>query len=483
MLSRFRSGHLPFPRANTARVALLTLVATIGSTLLAADQVDASKSTTTQSSTPSTHPKEALKKSVSIKVKLRSGARVHGLISSFDGEGIDGEGVIEIDEPKPKRGKITTDFKRLRWTEIATSDLETLAERVLDERQADDLVLQGELMLLIGADASATKAFVRAVKLDPATKPAVELARTRATAAILRVETEERVAKSALMSERIPKSGAQPWPVLTLDEQLAAIAEMKTRAQTICSDAGIRPNMVETRYFLLFSAAEPAAMQECARSLDAMYEKVLELFGIPAGLNLFWGKAVILLEQTEDGFRAVEAAGFKSMTPRGVVGLCHQMGPMVFVNMFWSNDQDRFDSTLIHETVHGIMHRYFSAERLPAWADEGLSEYIASVSFKSSPVDKGRLPQALDYIRSGRSVAAVMRLNYDDRSWPGPDAIGYAVGYAAIKLMVRQQPDAFGRWIRAVKGGKPWEQALSEDFGHSVDAFAPTVEQWYRTKN
>ena len=171
------------------------------------------------------------------------------------------------------------------------------------------------------------------------------------------------------------------------------------------------------------------------------------------------------------------------MTPRGVVGLCHQMGPMVFVNMFWSNDQDRFDSTLIHETVHGIMHRYFSAERLPAWADEGLSEYIASVSFKSSPVDKGRLPQALDYIRSGRSVAAVMRLNYDERSWPGPDAIGYAVGYAAIKLMVRQQPDAFGRWIRAVKGGKPWEQALSEDFGHSVDAFAPTVEQWYRTKN
>jgi len=36
--------------------------------------------------------------------------------------------------------------------------------------------------------------------------------------------------------------------------------------------------------------------------------------------------------------------------------------------------------------------------------------------------------------------------------------------------------------VRAIKGGKPWEQALREDFGHPVEAFAPTVEQWYRTR-
>ena len=92
------------------------------------------------------------------------------------------------------------------------------------------------------------------------------------------------------------------------------------------------------------------------------------------------------------------------------------------------------------------------------------------------------MPQALSYIRAGRSVGDVMRLNYGDGSWPGPDAIGYAVGYASVKLMVRQQPEAFGRWIRAVKGGKPWEQAMREDFGHPVEKFAPTVEQWYRNR-
>jgi hypothetical protein len=178
----------------------------------------------------------------------------------------------------------------------------------------------------------------------------------------------------------------------------------------------------------------------------------------------------------------VEAAAFNAMVPRGVVGLCHQVGPQVFVNIFWSDDQDAFDSTLLHETVHGIVHRYYSPARLPDWANEGLSEYIAAVSFKSSPVDRNRRPQALDFIRGGGSVADIMRLNYEDGSWPGPNAIGYAVGYVVVELMIRQQPEAFGRWIRAIKGGKPWEQALREDFGFTVEAFAQTATEWYRAK-
>lgn len=430
------------------------------------------------SDTPGSEP---LKRPVSFRIEMRDGTRVRGKASAFDHEGFDGEGSSEAPSDKSRRAEKPTPFTRARWIDIAPDDLEDLLGRLLDERRAEHLLLKGELLLTIGRDTAGSQALAKAIKLDPALKPRADDARARSIESARRAEHAEYLARHQRMSDAIPKSGAKPWPPLSLDERAEAISTMKSRAEAICRDTGFRANVVETRYFMLFGAVEPAAMQECARSLDAMYEKVLELFGIPAGLNLFWGKAVVFLTPTEDTFRAVEAAGFKSMTPKGVVGLCHQMGPMVFVNMFWSKDQDAFDATLIHETVHGIMHRYFSAERLPAWADEGLSEYIASVSFRSSPIDKGRLPQALAYIRAGRSVADVMRLNYGDGSWPGPDAIGYAVGYASVKLMVRQQPEAFGRWIRAVKGGKPWEQALREDFGHPLEQFAPTVERWYRT--
>jgi len=455
----------------------------LASALLAASPAAWQETTPDEAPRPAT--KESLKRPEQIRVKLRDGSRVRAKVTAFDAEGFDGEGTVE--PPEPRRGEKKSDskptpFTRARWLDVAPDELEALAGRILDEKQADDLALKGELLLAIGEGSAAEKAFTRALKLDAAMKDRVAAARDRAAARAATAEAEARAAKHRAMCERIPDSGAKAWPLLDAAGQDAAVAEMRTRAEQICRDANMRPAVVETRYFILYGAVNEAAMRECARSLDAMYEKVLELFGIPAGLNLFWGKAVVLLTPSEDTFRLVETAGFKTMTPKGVVGLCHQVGPAVFVNMFWSNDQDRFDSTLIHETVHGIVHRYYSAERLPEWANEGLSEYIAMVSFRSSPVEKDRMPQALSYIRSGRSVAEVMRLNYADGSWPGPDAIGYAVGYAAVKLMIRQQPDAFGRWVRAIKGGKPWEQALREDFGHPVEAFAPTVEQWYRTR-
>lgn len=426
--------------------------------------------------------KKTLKKPVTFKIDLRDGTHARGKATAFDAEGFDGEGAIETPDPKTKRPKKSGDFTRARWIDVAPDDLAELTDRLLDARDANDLLLKGGLLLMVGKQSAGDQALAKAVKLDPALKDKADATRARAAVAAEEAAHAEYLARYKRMADAIPNTGAKPWGPLSIDEYKKAVATMKERAEAICRDTGFRANVVETRYFMLFGAVEPSAMNECARSLDAMYEKVLELFGIPAGLNLFWGKAVVFLTPTEDTFRAVEAAGFKSMTPRGVVGLCHQMGPMVFVNMFWSRDQDMFDSTLIHETVHGIMHRYYSAQRLPAWADEGLSEYIAAVSFPTSPVEKGRMPQALSYIRAGRSVSDVMRLNYGDGTWPGPDAIGYAVGYASVKLMVRQQPEAFGRWIRAVKGGKPWEQAMREDFGHPVEKFAPTIEQWYRNR-
>ncbi|RLS86779.1 MAG: hypothetical protein DWI10_10605 [Planctomycetota bacterium] len=418
------------------------------------------------------HASEKLAKPISIKTRLRNGARVNGKVTSFDGEGFEGD------------ASTGEGFSKTLWCDILPADLAALAAKILDEKQVDDLILKGELLMLLGEGSGSDAAFARALRTDKTAKPLIDAAKIRGENAFINAQHAERIALHTKMSAGIPTTagGVPPWPILTRVEHEAATAAMKARVEEICKASGMQPVCVETRYFLLYAATKRDAVQECARSLDAMYEAVLKLFGIPSGLNLFWGKAVILLQPDEEKFRLVEAAGFNSMTPRGVVGLCHQVGPQVFVNIFWSDDQDRFDATLLHETVHGIMHRYHSAARLPAWADEGLCEYIASVSFKSSPVDKERRPQALDYIRSGGSVADVMRLNYQDGTWPGPNAIGYAVGYAIVELMVRQQADAFGRWIRAVKGGKNWEVALREDFGYTIDAFGQTATDYYRRK-
>ena len=361
-----------------------------------------------------------LRKPVQVKFRLRDGKRMNGKVIAFDGDAF--EGAASGDDALP----------RTLWSNVHMDDLESLAGKILDEKSVDQLILKGELLLSVGRVKAAGAAFDRAERAakvlpDAAARDAklrIAGARTRGSNQLIDAEHALRITKHTEMSARIPMTngGAAPWPMLSRDEHEAAVAAMKKRAEEICQVSGMQAIPVETRYFLLYAATKREAVEECARSLDAMYEKVLELFGIPAGLNLFWGKAVILLQPSEDKFRLVEQAAFGAMVPRGVVGLCHQVGPQVYVNIFWTDDQDRFDSTLLHETVHGIVHRYHSPARLPDWANEGLSEYIAAVSFKTSPVDKERRPQALDFIRGGGNVAEVMRYNYRDGSWPGPGA-------------------------------------------------------------
>jgi hypothetical protein len=443
----------------------------------AAQDASANAASTNDEPKPTLARRE-LKKPVQVKFRTRDGKRVSGKVVAFDSDAFEGASTGEDALPRTK------------WSNVHMDDLESLASKILDEKDVDELILKGELLMSIGRVKAADAAFDRADRSAKSLKGAaaseakskIAEARTRGADKLVDAEHDFRIAKHTEMSSRIPKTdgGIAPWPVLTRDEHEAAVAAMKKRAEEICQVSGMQAIPVETRYFLLYAATKREAVEECARSLDAMYEKVLELFGIPAGLNLFWGKAVILLQPSEEKFRLVEQAAFGAMVPRGVVGLCHQVGPQVYVNIFWTDDQDRFDSTLLHETVHGIVHRYHSPARLPDWANEGLSEYIAAVSFKTSPVDKERRPQALDFIRGGGNVAEVMRYNYRDGSWPGPNAIGYAVGYVIVELMIRQQPDRFGAWLRAIKGGKHWEAALVEDFGYTVDQFGARAVDFYK---
>ena len=49
--------------------------------------------------------------------------------------------------------------------------------------------------------------------------------------------------------------------------------------------------------------------------------------------------------------------------------------------------------------------------------------------------------------------------------------------------MIRQNEKGFFDWVRAVKAGKPWDQALADQFGSDPDTAARIIEQWYRKNN
>ncbi|MBX3355346.1 MAG: hypothetical protein KF724_06580 [Phycisphaeraceae bacterium] len=417
---------------------------------------------------------KVLPRPIEIRTRTVSGTIVRGMLERWDEQGITGS------------------FGTRRWSELPAAEINRIRRMVMDERSAAEWIALGEL-LLEAADGEklSDAAFVRARRLDRDAGPAIDAARERGT-------ERRRVAAEQRLRSILPEGGefdAKPWPILSASEQSAATEEMKKDAERIMRDAGASMPLVETKYFLLYSELQPRQTAFWASQLDGMYEMCMRLLHVELGINLFWGKAVVFIFPTRERFRVVEASAFGTMVPDGVLGLCHMKGPKVFINSFLGNDELMFASVLLHETTHGIMHRYLTPMRLPTWANEGFADRIAHMAMSRAnlrnPMDALRREQGVRYLRQRGDVARIVRMRYDDGSWPGEEAIGYAVGYVMTNFMLDTVPklapargkDRFKDWVVAVKSGKPWEQALREDFGFPIETLADELVKWHRTND
>ena len=408
-----------------------------------------------------------LDRPIEIRARAVTGATFAGKLTSWTESGFDGS------------------FGERQWADLVAPDLKRVFGQVMDRKRAAHWVLLGELLAAAKDGRKLSdEAFGQARKLG-APAGDIDAARTRgAAAAIAREERERMDREKRLQEDALPDdSTAKPWPVLTDAQRTDATERMRQEAVAALDVAGIKPEFVETDTFLLYGDLPKAEMQRLGKQLDAMYERVAGMLAVPKGVNIFWGKAVILCFEKQDTFRLVEAAVFKMKAPPSLRGICHMRGPQVYISIYRGNDETEFVSTLIHETLHGVIHRYATPMRLPDWANEGFAEWVARECFPASRVDASRRPQGLAFFRQGGDAQKVMALSGTDGTWPGDNAIGYSVGYLLVDLMIADRAQKFGAWVKAVKGGKPWQQALAEDFGVDAARLAQSASQWYRTND
>lgn len=399
-----------------------------------------------------------LAKPVRIRAVLDDGSKVAGLANAWGEDAISG------------------DFGHVLWLTMASADLNRIYQVVMDKKDAKQWIALGTLLRAKGdAEKASDNAFTRALRLDKALKEEVEEAKERG-------DDLHRQRGAGKLAGTLPE-GSKAWPILSQKEQEEAVSQMKADALQYCREAALGADLRETEFFILLTDLPRGESDRIAGALDGMYRRVADIIGLPSGVNIFWGKAVVFVARDRARFQAMEAAAFSSNIPNTVAGLCHMIGPRVFVNSFRDPDELRFSSVLVHETVHGIMHRFLSPAPLPTWANEGFSEYVASICFRGSPVDTERRPQALQYIRGGGSVTRILDMTYEAGTWPGENAVGYAVGYVLTELMLKDQPAKFAAWVRAIKGGKEWRRALVEDFETTPPRLANTAETYFRTND
>ena len=437
------------------------------------------------------------------KVKLITGETLKGTVSKWDFAGVDGS------------------FGHAAWTSFKPDDANRMCKKLLDWRLASQYIqLARMLFTLQDADKLADAALADAIRRDRNCANEVVALRAEVAEYRRKVIEDRRIAAekefqakavgadTAKKKDNAPKKknnapkekddapiaqpvratsdapSAQPWSVATDAERAQALTDMKADADRWLKQVNLRYSVVDAKYWVLYADLPIGETKDLAQRMDDMYETVAKMFSLPVGLNIFHGKAVVIVSATEAHYRALEMAAYNSMPPPGAIGLCHMVGPKVVVSAYKSQDANRFMATLVHEASHGFMHRYGSPARLPSWADEGYAEYVAAESFPNSTTKDDRKPQGLQWIRSGtNNVLNVLHMNYEDGSWPGPDAIGYAIGYLTVDYLVQTNHQAFGEWVKDVKAGIPWEEALKKRFGWSVTQLAQAVKARYRARD
>lgn len=400
-----------------------------------------------------------------VRFKLADGVQVAGMMTAWDADGFDGS------------------FGRREWVDLIIDDVWKLYRRVMADQDAGQWVdLGGVLLLMDEGESRAQKAFAQALRLDRTVTDRIDAVRVVAEEARRQRAELQRAIEAERLSTRSPEAGpwpADPWPALTADEQQTALLAMKNEAQQIARQATLPIAPIETDYFLFYSDLPRLKAAKWARMLDRTYDEISKIVGRRDGRNIFWGKAAVLVFKDQDRFRLVEAETFGQLVPLKVTGMCHPVGPKVFISCYATAQDDELAATLVRELVHGYLHRFGTAKRLPAWANEGFAEHLVAELVKADSPDSAIRRAGLQFIRGGGNVQAVLDLRYADDTWPGPNDIGRAVGFLLIELMIRENPAGFGAWVRAVKQGADWPQALRDRFGVSRRRLVGTFVQYY----
>jgi hypothetical protein len=310
---------------------------------------------------------------------------------------------------------------------------------------------------------------------SPPAEPAHRLSpRQRVRAAHAQREADQRARQQAEREAwvaRLKARGVEPWPEETDADHAAALARSRKMVNEVIA---LLPGtqLYETEHFLFTSNIPPQQVAPYVRYLDRMYDWMCDLYGIPAGSNVWLGgKAPIFAFLTHDQFTAFEQRYFH-LQPEGLYGLCHQsMRGDVVIACFRGNDPNDFGQMLVHETSHGFIHRYKTKARLPSWVNEGMAELIGAEMVPRSTSVAKRERQALMHLRQDPSLAGFFSAD-PIRDWQ------YGVASSMNRFLLQSNRQAYVRFIEGLKEGLKWDQALEEAYGGTPDELVSQYGRW-----
>lgn len=275
---------------------------------------------------------------------------------------------------------------------------------------------------------------------------------------------------------------------LTLSDEQQKAAVEKQRA--FLQEAGQKiPNrgmlLHETKRFLFYSDVPAQIITSIYLPyLDAMYTRLCGIYGIDPNVNIWKGKATIVVFADKVNFVNFQhtyyvdpVAGYDN-----VAGLANlRVGGEVVITAYATNDPKFFAMLLVHETTHGFTFRYFAGQRVPSWLHEGISEWVANQVVPSSSVVRHRVEDSVQAMRKTRTMGSQFFVA------PAIEAEQYGTAASFVNFLLmynpttpaakgtsksrRQEPTptCFRQFQEKLRAGSPWEKSLQEAYGMPLD--------------
>lgn len=273
---------------------------------------------------------------------------------------------------------------------------------------------------------------------------------------------------------------AQFWGDLSPELMAASVETLKQEAQKVQDQMGIRLALYEDEHFLVYSDLPADEAKRWVGLLDDMYVRLIETFDLPAGRNVFRGKCLIYILQREADYLHLCAVGL-GFNASGTAGVCQSRGDGFAVVAFYrqANTLD-FAHVLVHESVHAFVHRYRSFPHIPSWVNEGLAEHIAHKLVQNRGFGRSNFASTQHDARRWLRYYGSMQGMFDARPI---SAWQYPVAGQLGSFMIAQSPKRYKAFIDALKDGKPWRDALREDYGITPEALAEAFGESIDVRN
>ena len=401
-----------------------------------------------------------------VSVRLNSNEIVRGWVTAYDEEGFD---LIDQEDAE----------QRVVWEQLTAERVMRVYSRILG---ADDAAgwLDAAVVLYPRADGrrEAEVALAKAIRIDSSLAEKADRVRRGEPLEDPPAEDSGEAEEDSGESEQVVPVGtpenhvsgpidegdvqAQFWGELSPELMAESVEELKAEAEQAQKNLRLRLRLYEDDNFLLYSDLSPAEANRWAGLLDGMYAKLLDMFNLPRGQNVFRGKCLIYVFEREEDYHRFCAIslGFNSQGSAGV----HQSRPDGYcvVSFFRQADTLNFAHVLVHESVHAFVHRYRSYPYVKSWINEGLAELIAHELVSNKGFGESDWASQSASARTWLRRAGSMRNMMD---MPHIDGWQYRVAHELTAFMLNQSKTRYRAFFHAIKDGKPWEKALEEDYG------------------